>query len=1130
MSSHQGILENVTTGEEFINYLYGDSGLQYNRLSSFDSSGVATADWDAFALRNEAGNTLITYIELSPTEDTPSLSDVKQYLQRQGQDETELFAVIGKRTAEGTFLQTDIENKVTFVRVEDRLASDDVDLDFDLRIFEFDKTDIEPFYLDYLDDLTVKPSDDLKSLRNRAEDTFSLKAVTKRFYEEFGEIFQDTLQEAIHGLNIEETGKGSYTQLVVNRILFLMFVQQKGWLNENTTYVQDRYEVVRADENKDVYQDLFSPLFFDALNNPQQAEFDDLGTIPYFNGGLFEQKEYEKDVTIDEEFFDALLDPEEDQDTHDTKGFLRRYKISLSESNPSEQHLVVDPEFIGRIFEAFMQQEDRGEKGLFYTPKPITQYMAKNSLKHYLFEDFGDQGDAIIQLVANHEVSGSLDELTVSEIRRKLKKISIIDPAVGSGAFMIAMVEELVGITNVINESLGIEEHPYELKEEYIATSLYGVDIDPSGIELCKFRVWLNLMQDLPADLDDFVENNEKYALPNLGLKFFVGNSLVGDYEPTEVSESLSGEEGGYQGKLGADFNEDSLTDRIANLRQEYIYAHGDHKRAIENEIKQLTNTLDEKVSWDKSDHWMKDVVDKAGSDAAFKWSINFPEVMLDDDDTAGFDIVIGNPPYRGETPDYISELSFFLEEHHDAYEMPIGSRRYDLYQKFIFRGEELVREGGIFSYITSDTFRTISTKEATRNLLQKNRLEEILVTNPDTFDAAVHASIFTLRHEDASNRNYELLYVNGKQTPINVYRDLIQSQPRTRQRSENNGQIRQIDTVHNIPSYGIPIEVYRSNIRKTFFEPTKENRNIYNQFIRPIKNLYEEWDDELSDINELSDNLSAVQSQHIDELQPGDTSVLGLLTWGGVGMSTASNEDHIAYLEGTDKAKEVKERNGNDFTYVDKNEESYWYLSRVIKQEHTIHPEKLTKDEKRNGIQRSKRGEQVWLPYEKGASEEDRFSKPTVTYIDWSRESLTAISERKDGRLREPEIHFRKGLFSSRGGFANLNVRYIENAAVDTTGAALIPISEKVPSKYLCGILNTEIASDIIETFINESGKQINDMRLMPIPVPTSEQLSSIVDLVDQAIAIKNGKSDKDLDEVQEKLESEVRKIYELK
>jgi hypothetical protein len=1128
-STHTAALSDVTTGEELVNYLYDNNGLQYNRVSNFDSSGVAAADWDAFALRDNNGNTLITYIELSPSEDTPTLSDVKRHFKRHGRDDSELFTVIAKRDSEGTFLQTRIENEITFVRVEDRLSSGDVDIDFDLRIFKLDMTDIEPFYLDYLDELTVDQQDDLNRLRDRVEETFSLKAVTKRFYEEFGEIFQETLQTAIHDLDTDATDKGSYTQLVVNRILFLMFVQEKGWLDRNTTYVQDRYEDVRGDDTKHVYHDFFEPLFFDALNDPNQTEFDELGTIPYFNGGLFEKEDYEDEVSIDEEFFDALLDPEEDPNTHEPQGFLRRYKISLSESNPSEQQLVVDPEFIGRIFEMFMQSEERSEKGAFYTPKPITQYMAKNALKHYLFEDYADNDEAIIQLVANNEVPSSLDENTLSGIRKKLKNVRIVDPAVGSGAFIIAIIEELVGITETLNNSLGITEDTYDLKEEYIATSLYGVDIDSSGIELCKFRVWLHLMQDLPADLDTFIANNEKYALPNLGLKFFVGNSLVGDYEPTEIGDTLT--DTGYQGKLTGDFDEGSLPERISHLRREYVDAHGDKKDDIENELNKLTTKLDEKISWDKSDHWMKEVVEEAGEDAIFKWSINFPEIMLDDDGEAGFDIVIGNPPYKGGTnPDYISDLSDFYDSHREEYVKPVRKMVYDLYQKFIFRGEELAREDGIFTYITSSTLRTIATKTASRNILQKNRLEELFITNPDTFDAAVHASIFTLRHTDASDRNYELLYVNGENSPINIYRDLIQSQPKTREDVGDDETIQRNDTVHDVPSYRIPIQVYRKSPRSTFFEPTDDNQETYAKWIAPVSTLLEEWEDELYDVDAQRGNLEEIKSRHINNLSPGDVTLLGLVTWGGEGLKTNDNKEHIAYIDGTYEAEQVKERNGDDFIYVEQNEEAYRWINRVVRKEDTINPSKLTEEERQNGIDAGERNGRTWVPIEKGSTIEDIYYKPTIEYIDWSEESLQKIDDRRGGRIRDPDYYFREAIFASRGGTGEYKskARYIDNAVVDSSGVVIIPTTDSLPPKYLLGILNSNVMKYIIDNFINSTvNVQVADMRLLPIPVPSEEERDQIVSLVNDAIAVQKGEKEGEIEEIHQNIEEKVKDIY---
>ncbi len=1129
-SRHEKSLSEVATGQEILNYLYGDHGLHYSRLCSFDSSSVSAADWNEFSLKNQNGDTILSYIELEPTEDTTSLSGVKSHFKRHGRDDTELFTVITKQESEGEFLHTSIEEEVTFIRVEDRLSSGDVDIDFDLRLFEINKNDIEPFYLDFLSKLTVDSGDGHAKMRDQAEDTFSLKTVTKRFYKEFGEIFQNTLQPAVHGLDTETTDKGSYTQLVVNRILFMMFVQEKGWLNGNTSYVEDMYEDVKEDESKHIYDDLFKPLFFEALNNPDQTDFEDLGTIPYFNGGLFEEKDYEKNVNIKDEFFDTLLDPSEDPTTHEPKGYLRRYKISLSESNPSEQQLVVDPEFVGRIFEMFMQVEERSDKGAFYTPKPITQYMAKNALKHYLFEDYSTHDQCIISLISNYNVDEGLDEDTIRGIRKKIKNVRIVDPAVGSGAFIIGMIEELVSITEALNASLGIDENRYDLKEDFIAQSLYGVDIDSSGIELCKFRVWLHLMQDLPAGLNEFVTDDHEHALPNLGLKFFVGNSLVGDYEPTEISDAITT---GYQGTLDANLGDDnkgSLTTRIEKLREEYFNAHGKEKDSLETDLKRLTAQLDERVSWENSDHWMSDVVDDVDRDEVFKWSISVPEVMFKDGG-GGFDIVIGNPPYKGgETPDYVNSLSDFYNEHREDYVKPVRKMVYDFYQKFIFRGEELVREGGIYTYITSATLRTIATKTATRNLLQKNRLEELFITNPDTFDAAVHASIFTLRHIDASDQNYELLYVNGEDSPINIYRDLIQSQPHTRNDVGDDETIERIETVHDIPSYRIPIRVYRQSIRKTFFEPSSDNQQVYHDLIRPVSDLLEEWKEELYDVDRQRDNLSEIKNKHINQLEEGDITLLGLVTWGGRGLDTAKNDEHIAYINGTYEADQIKERNEETFSYVKKNENQFRWISRVIRQEDIIDPSELTEDEKRNGIDSDQRDGQVWVPLEKGSSIEDIYYKPTLEYIDWSKESLKKISDRRGGRLRDPNYYFREALFSSRGGTGEYKakVRYIDNAVVDGSGVVLIPTADRISAKYLNGILNSDVMKYIIDNFINSTvNVQVSDMRLLPVPVPTDEQHDQIVALVDDAIAVQKDEKDGDIGAINEIIEEKVKEIY---
>lgn len=1054
------------------------------------------------------GNRIVCRIIEIP-EDGLSFREVKTKLKRQGKKGGELFSiVVTSQSDDGDLLEKKLTGSIKFVRVESRISSDSVDVKHDLRYFEVDPDVIEPLYIDYLNELQINGRS-LSEMEEDVTEIFSIKRITKNFYRDFSDIFHDKLKPAINGLENEEENLTSYAQLVVNRILFLMFVQEKGWLNENKTYIQDRYSEIREDNERDAYNDFFKPLFFEALNDTQDSP-DHLGRIPYLNGGLFEERTEEEDVEIDEEFFEALLSPEED--IHDEKeGFLLRYKLSLSENNPAEQELVVDPEFIGRIFEMFMVSEERSEKGAFYTPKEITQYMSKNAIKQLLLNELPEKEDEISQLVLNHTTEG-LEEAELETIQKELRDINVLDPAVGSGAFVIAVMEELVEINEAINDELGRDENRFEMKEHMIARNLYGVDIDESGIELCKFRTWLHLIQDLHISLDELIEDNDRYALPNLDFKFFVGNSLTGDYEPTKVLENFK-TGGDYQTTLKAEHNEEeSIIEKIEDKRIEYTDAHGGEKAAIESEIGSLTDQLEESIDWSKSEYYMNEVVSTANSD--FKWSVKVPEVMIE----GGFDIVIGNPPYKGgSVPDYIEDLSSFYSENDLRYEKPVRKMVYDLYQKFVYRGEELTKNEGVFTYITSSTFLSIATKTATRNLLQSNRLTDLVIANPDTFDAAVEPAIFTTLKGDYSSSNYSVNYIDGYKTETENYRRIIGYNSR-----ENLSEVTEIEKA-SIEAYKVPIKLYRNSIRSNFFKPTKKNLEIYNRFVEKVTGLYDEWKNELFDVDSQRENLDRIEESHINDLEVGDVTIQGLVTWGGEGLKTGSNEDHLAFIDGSPPAEELKERNEN-FKYIQKNEKRYRYLSRVIKEENVVKAENLTEEEKRNGIE----GSPSWVKYQKGAKKDDIYYKKSYVYIDWSKESLEQIREHKAGRIRDTSYYFRESLFASRGGTGESKIRYVNNSVIDSSGMVLIPTTDLLPAKYLLGVLNSKIGKYIIRNFINGTvNTQVADMRLLPIVVPSEDEQEQMIDRVNQAIQMKREDREADTDEIQRKIDNLAEKIY---
>jgi hypothetical protein len=681
---------------------------------------------------------------------------------------------------------------------------------------------------------------------------------------------------------------------------------------------------------------------------------------------------------------------------------------------------------------------------------------------------------------------------------------------VGSGAFIIAMLEELVAVSEALDGSRGDDRNRFQLKEEFIADTLYGVDIDAGGIELCKFRVWLHLMQDLDVDHEEFLDSNEEFALPNLGFKFFVGNSLVGEHDPTNVDAQQATLTGGL----------DETLEEIHEVRTKYQTVHGKEKDRLTERLDELTAELETQLAVEKGD-WMDPVADAA--EETFAWTTNIPEVILE----GGFDIVIGNPPYEGQSQqDYIGELARFYDEKYDFYKT-IPRMRHDLYQKFNIRGWELTREGGVLSYITSNTFYTIGSKQTTRNLLQQNRLLDLLEANPDTFDATVSPAVFSLRKR-FEEEDYTFSYVDATETGIEQYRSLIgqliEREESTPAETDKETYVRSLNLGGDSSGYVVPIELYRTTLRNAFFEPTEVNIEIHKKHMSRITSLADTWEYSIRDSDTLEENLSRIKKDHINSLEEGDVSILGLMTLGGVGLQTGNNERYLSYIQGSESAEEVRDRN-NDFSYNSTNENAYSYISRVITNDRVADPSKLSDDEKLNGI----KGDtyRVWVPIEKGFRNSDIYYKPNSTYINWSRESVTDLQNSSAARWQGYDYFFQEGFFSSRGGFSDLKVRYTNNAVIDSTGVLFTPIDGAVSAKYLIGLLNSELGEHITDTFINSSGKQATDMRHIPVPIPNSREESQMTKLVDQAIEIQKGELNENLSEVQEKIDQFVETLY---
>jgi type I restriction-modification system DNA methylase subunit len=927
-------LASIENGGDVIDYLLDSEGLNYRSFVEVPSGiqrDQGRHDWYEAHLVDENGVGIVRYIELEASGDSPAFSDLKRHLKRHGSPINELFTVITHRESDEGPLTSPLGDDLRFLRIEEQFSSEDVEVTFDLKYFTVKRYGIEPAYLDYLDDLTVDSGQGRTSLEGDIEDVFSIREVTRSFYQDFGEIFREDLQNAIHGLEDPEANLNPYTRTVVNRVLFLLFIEEKRWLDGDIDYVENKYKEVAEEADMHVYDDFFEPLFFDALSEEGTTESDALGRIPFLNGGLFERKDIEKNVEIDEAFFDKLLSPEEG-DNGEPKGFLRRYKISLRESNPSEQELVVDPEFIGRIFEMFMQEDERAEIGAFYTPKELTNYIVKSSLKRYVSTNTSElDEETVITIVSDHEVPESVPTDAVQHLIEQLKSVHVVDPAVGSGAFIIAMMDELVELLDELYDATGEKRDLFELKRDLIDKCLYGVDIDAGGVELCKFRTWLHLVQELDIGHEEFLAANDRYALPNLGFNFMVGNSLVGDENPTDVSQLLDSDDG-YQSNIEANFSEKHLQNRIAAKRREFIDAHGEDKSRVKEELLELQQALDDKINWQASGVWMGNVAGEIEEDNTFKWSINFPEVILD----GGFDIVIGNPPYEGQDKaEYKQALRRYTSEKH-GYEY---TAKTDLFQFFVHRGLEILSEKGVFSFIMSDTFLMNRNKTGVRKSLLPH-LTELTTVTRDAFDASVETAIFVAQKNTEAD---EIQYNQSRDTEIDAYTGLSKiTRDQIREPVNDDYDVKTL-VLDQHQLYTFKQNLYKDSFRNVFYIPSGQNIEWYQRFMTPVMRTYDRWNKEIGNVRSLRASRTEVCKEYLANLEAGDLCLFGLYAEGGRGVKTDNITDYVGVREGTKKAERIR-----DEGYYNRKDSQ---ITRIVQPNEITDIDTLDSSEKSSGI-----------------------------------------------------------------------------------------------------------------------------------------------------------------------------------
>jgi len=504
---------------------------------------------------------------------------------------------------------------------------------------------------------------------------YDTRQVVSRFYEQFETLRTDLVTEVAGIPDDRGDAKQRYVQVQLDRLIFLYFIQKKNLLNFNTDYLLDKHEAyVQDPENDaDVYEGFYSPLFFDVLAEDKQAE--GFGTVPYLNGGLFSTS------PVEESFPDAKLGATPDETNalfHEILEFLDEWNWHVDERLDIVEPKNLSPEILGHIFEQTVNQK---EMGAYYTPEEITDYMARETIHPYLLQEIAQAGgssydsiDDVFGLTAGAgEPAAVADGGTLAQIGDVdaiarddvatlyfdcLKEGRVLDPAVGSGAFLLAAQDVLVDIylscLEYFESMPPFERTPRietELeaandagspalyaKREAILNNLYGVDIDDGAVEICKLRLWLSMVADIENDPD------EVEPLPNIDFNIRQGNSLVGyvDTLPTTGGKT-TWDDWSVKDKF------DEVIEAVEKHRGATTSSEAANWRRIaEQRMNQYRSDLNEDLAERMRTEGMEDIdAETLASFDAFHWIVEYPDVI----DDGGFDMAIGNPPWEVLTP-----------------------------------------------------------------------------------------------------------------------------------------------------------------------------------------------------------------------------------------------------------------------------------------------------------------------------------------------------------------------------------------------------------------------------------------------------------------------------------------------
>ncbi|MCG2711442.1 MAG: N-6 DNA methylase [Candidatus Omnitrophica bacterium] len=695
------------------------------------------------------------------------------------------------------------------------------------------------------------------------EEAFNIEKVTKEFFEKYRELFlwtKETLEAVVKkdkkirdDFEAKEVNTVDFSKKLLGQIVFLYFLQKKGWFGVKRdadwgtgpkNFLRELFEKKHGTYNN-FFNDILEPLFYEALARERDDDFYSRFNckIPFLNGGLFDPiNDYDwvhTDILLPNDLFSNSYKTKQGDKGNGILDIFDRYNFTVKEDEPLEKEVAVDPEMLGKVFENLLEVKDRKSKGTYYTPREIVHYMCVQSLVNYLVsglegkvtkadcEKLIKYGESVSENEARVEAMGKETQTyyyKLSEsiranaklIDEKLADVKICDPAIGSGAFPVGMMTEIVRARNTLSSYIkGSDRTPYNFKRDCIHNSLYGVDIDPGAVEIAKLRLWLSLVVD-ESDIKQIK------PLPNLEYKIMQGNSLLEEFEGVRLfderiiatvdfdKEKQIADLKGKQSDLSSEYirlhqankltqakkrqiNDDlkkissqirrleqsgkkvvenaSLFDMFSNAKKKSDDLKQLHKEFFETTQKTKKDDLKrriERLEWDLIEVTLKEQgkqselkkleeFKRSNIKPFFLWKLHFSEVFQN----GGFDVVIANPPYvsyglRGGQKMTPQEKEILKRAFPNSAEYKIS-----LYALFMDKAIQIAKlNGGIQTYIVPDSFLLGRYFSRIRGcILRVNEIKHILLLPYGVFDATVGFSVvYSFQRKEKIDEHHNII------------------------------------------------------------------------------------------------------------------------------------------------------------------------------------------------------------------------------------------------------------------------------------------------------------------------------------------------------------------------------------